>query len=1549
MKMVLKSAWWCKQQPDLADTRQGKILDRMLRDYETALVKFSAAESKEQISETANTARAALAKVETEAKKMLAEVRTALAARPDKKRRATLEQARRMLDTGLPEAVAEARQDLDPKVEATPDLLTPQAYREHLAAVVPDLARKPLNFAVLMPAGPPRPERLRILFHPTRSGRTLLRQLRAQLGAGKATFGEAAAGSIIDQLEGGAGLPAGERSTLVLRLEGGMLPNMTGLLKLMFGKMEVSQVRRVQLFAADMGEIETDDDVPSDSRNMIEESFEAFAAKVLPLADAARQRYPEQAAAINKLLQRVAGARQEGNFALALGLLRDQLVPLLKSSQRHAGLDGGDAQDLRVVPPREAGQPGEAPVRRRRLLRGLGQLMSRLQAVWRRRQDPFAEPQIEIPVDPGLLPVLREWSTNMAVLQNMAALVPEGSPEHAALTERQLSYLLKFASIPNAGAMGLQTTPLQAAQVSPIYHRNGGSPLTREATKVTAERLGTPATNTFLVSDRRVMEAVRRTRVVEGETVPVSEWTDADYDRVLRRALEGRRVFIDATPVFRDSGEAPGRIAQNLMVRLRERALANVLSQAGVTEKQLETLGTRVPGDPDSQSKTDAQLEEELRLKEVIAKRRDLVLKKLLKVSVGGTMAVGSQHALVAFDFSSQAGVEEDPWLGAEGIDSLLDHHGFTAGPHQLLECWIAQEPDIGKILKGLRVGTMPPAEVPDYDAMPAVDDYIEDFRNSEEVSAFARLADDEAEVPEPPYVKVNARALMALVEGLEESPGRESFGRSVREVLEERGLGALWQTAHKRIRLLMGEATAAKGSMRTFLDKAALIQEEVATLIAVAKPYSKEDFQRGMCANTGYLPEGFPGPDITADFTLKNSASRCFDAALTACEDMKEKVQGDQQHLAKRGLEVMVQADSYYEPTSYVLEHSMEHRQTALVPEGVRRKDHKGEERFMTLEEQIDDLKILQSGETPSRAPIDTFLCEFHHNIALDKKKYEPEKVMDQVALLISKGVVANPFTVTIDTTIARTDEEAVKAFLIRFREEISTGRMNVVIYRSAQKFDQLGGDMYNGGVMCVISAKQEGGPTPFQRALDEAGEPAPEESFQGLAHINLSAQDEVNDYRQAIADAVRRMTTPNADDRVALPAEMVMAPGNEGAAMLQVAQNTDEMAPFLDIQYPSLPLGLKPFLNGKLWSLFKSASARDTEGEIMASTRASFGFQHTNATVIGGGKMRLTPGLEDDALLARHTQTLVCVNTLMTDLQTDIAGRDDLVPGTAETLLRRSSLMEISTVEAQRTFDNLPREADPTERDAARLALVKALAADPDYSANPVRALRLIGEFSAGFLLENRDEIDQCRQNAEACLSRFRRKTPAETLLEEAGKARAANDLAGLIEILARDRAGVALSGEQRTALTGHETWRDAQTAALDAEAEARLVAAQQARDRGDAAAARAALAVPMPEPNKTLRARELTELDAWLDSVRAAIREKATLLLKNAMKSLEAGLGRYTEKYVSALETLQASNPSDLAPQITAETLRALRTRYETEIGKSELQPGPRQGMR
>lgn len=1475
----------------------------------------------------------------------------------DKDLRESLDATVHVLSKPLSDLIDEKRKTLEALAgEDEGDLNNSVLYTAYLSKILPKVKKKPMNFAFGMVSG--EADGHRLIFHRSRSSAAMAKKLRKDIGARKLVWGVAQ----------GSGADEGDdlnSKTLAFDLEGKNVPGTAKRARMMFAKLAITTIKRVLIRVdgvqvesdaeGDGDEIEelTDEDAveePQDTPALLQEGWEKLKVKVLPLLANARLAHPNPER-LQALIDDIQRLESEGKFAEAIAMTRDKGVPVLKALGRAPDKDTMlDKAPAPVAPVTDAPNPLNA---------SLGKVLGRMYPPDDRGwfmgwvTGSSAAPKtpteffggVAVTYKTGETPpneaLRRDWAINLALLQHASADLPADSPAKAALDARAMGYLLKFANIPNTTSKALdwQGNPIDLGEKDGSYHRSGASPLYEKTKALTATSLGVDDSNICLCSDPRIMEEVRRQYSSSGELVEFENFDDIEFSKVITAALAGQPAFVDVTSLMKADGgclEAAGTLTD----AFRKAVWKQVCAKHGLTATNADEL----PGD----------LADEIRAE--IDREVAFTLNQLQSnMKFGGIARMGEQPVLGVFRFPATGAVDQDSikLTDEKSMRELQGHSGFTAGPQQLFSHLTAITPDVPTALRELGVVGLPKVVFPKNQKLPKYDDFTNDFMANANVAAFSGLSAD----PSKPYAAVTSTTIAKMMTGLNEE--------GVKEKLEAQGLGHLWQLSLNRIEGFMASAVRHQDAMPDYLNDVQLIMEEISTLLSVAKPYDEASFNTAMKSETDMLPAGFEAEGISVEFSLKNSASRCFNAVLTACEDAKEAREGDAGHLAKRGLQVLVQGDSYYEPGTYVLETAKDHTAHGFDTDNID-----AEEAFNA---QFESLK--ESG-----GKLEVYLCEFHHNISYDRTEYKPEDVAGQVRKLIDGEVAANPFTVAIDTTIAKTDDPQIKGFLDAFKDEIKSGAMNVVIYRSAQKFDQMGADTYNGGVMCVIAAEESDDATTgtFKQALDRGGEPALDENIQGLTHLNKHAQEELNAYRGAIMENTAKLSNPNSTSAAKLPDDMLLSDANVGGRPLRFALNTDTSAPFVDLKFPDLtPVPEKPKVesgpefdayltkheNAKglyqdLFNLFGAMVAED-DNDLAGSHRASFGFQHANVTLIDSVKMRFNPGLEDETRLAQFSEIIVDSGDIMETALNDLKADHGLNQQEAEKAIA-TGLLRKETVLAHRGLKEALAGDDEAATNAARLAMAEAWSktAREPMACNPCGGIRELDAITEPFKTEKAAEILAIRSKCDLILSVLR--IPPKTNESHLKLARLKLDagLPGPARVALQQVAEPeAEELEQRDAMLLE---CDAQDIKWDDEAQALLEQAEAAMADVNPTAVLRALKGIDHALFKQLRKDRIDELTDWAKTQSKQGADKAVDAIKDlpddthpqvvldqiadikrslaaiaiVQEDLEGGEAGDREKVLAALDSGEASAHAAASPVVGPEILARIMTPAQAE---------------
>ena len=248
----LDKAWWRKERPN-ALKKSGPQFENGLAAYEQA-----ASPGKNGDVGALETALKLLEKI---ARDVVAEAKTLEKATKDKKEKEDLSNTIAVMERPLASAIAaERKRAADLAKAANEDeesaIIDPAEYLAYFRKFTPLLLKGQLNFAVGVPPG--KPEAVRVMFHRSQSGKTLVGHLKKELGTCKSTFGTAGATNLAEAMGDEA-----TNKTLVLDLEGRPIPALGKRVRIMLRKLKISHFNKVKILV-DGQEAETSDETDGD-------------------------------------------------------------------------------------------------------------------------------------------------------------------------------------------------------------------------------------------------------------------------------------------------------------------------------------------------------------------------------------------------------------------------------------------------------------------------------------------------------------------------------------------------------------------------------------------------------------------------------------------------------------------------------------------------------------------------------------------------------------------------------------------------------------------------------------------------------------------------------------------------------------------------------------------------------------------------------------------------------------------------------------------------------------------------------------------------------------------------------------------------------------------------------------------------------------------------------------------------------------------------------------------------------------------------------------
>lgn len=723
----------------------------------------------------------------------------------------------------------------------------------------------------------------------------------------------------------------------------------------------------------------------------------------------------------------------------------------------------------------------------------------------------------------------------------------------------------KAARIPAeaASGLGVQNTPfLASASCANEYHRSAhDNPLLLAVEQAYAADLGVNSGHLHLVGSELVDECIARGTPIglQGRVVEDVEgfegFVDQLFDSFKRDRWKERYISFDCSSMVAKLGVSQAEIAARVIAPVREAFV-----------RKLDAFVRANPDIPMGEIR-----------REIVAKMHPVIylchcdevvlLTPPLEVTKysGGDLCWRTWAVLKGMAF-------EDVDRGFRYFIVIQKHrYGFVLDPIHAKRAWLK----LKSVAAIRREAGLIDVQLAKEGTFPRAYDSLDQMLNCSAVRRF-----EELEGSNLPYVRALASGTLALIKGLRELDLDDRFARL--------NLTDFLQISYFRIINAMGEAILRRDDQIAFLNQIQLLHQELQNILVVLQPYGPGALNDAVSSRLHKVV----GPSLPAPVVCAKPSSMHCVASIIA---------GAEQQNPGRELNVVVMKDSYFETGM-------------LIPKSKRHK-------IQTV--RGEDLASSESDwySIDRENGVDLYLAEMHHNISIDRKVYSAEPLLDQVKLMYNRGVFAERFTVAIDNTIGVEGEESMREF---FKDPLISrlileGKLNVVLYRSAQKFDMFGMDNYYGGILSVINSGAAF--AMFNARMADERDQLTGPAYQGLVHYQRHAGEEIQGYRKAITDNVTQLYR-------LLPSELIHVEGSRSP--VQIAAREDETLPFLDIQTPNSRL---------LGDALYSALRRFAEAEgLPLMSRSSYGFSTTNMVHIGDCNFRLTIGLDSKETLERY-----------------------------------------------------------------------------------------------------------------------------------------------------------------------------------------------------------------------------------------------------------------------------------------------------------------------
>lgn len=418
------------------------------------------------------------------------------------------------------------------------------------------------------------------------------------------------------------------------------------------------------------------------------------------------------------------------------------------------------------------------------------------------------------------------------------------------------------------------------------------------------------------------------------------------------------------------------------------------------------------------------------------------------------------------------------------------------------------------------------------------------------------------------PFV-LTSRAFVKLIFGLQEKGLSLKFHDPIYRPFIQGSL--------ERIEHLIGEALKQRNDYFAFTLSHELIAEEILLLVNILAPYEPEDFQSTYAKN--HPLKDLPHP-VVGLFASGSGASNAI-------------IRGYKKYNSEFNLAISQHA--YFELHSYISllkSHSINHEEDVFHVRFLDTSNTEASIQTLHAEKYFPDIMFLEN----------------HNNVSSAIKEYHQTDTIAATRALLSSRPVDRPLTIVLDITLDKLHSKEVDRFLLAFSKEINEGRLHIILFRSAHKFDQLGMDKINAGYVIVYSTDAH-----MKEIFSNLTGQIQGLDYQFLTHLHTFAHFEIHDYNKIHYHNAERVY------------HKLCALINHPTSFLKFMPKPDRKLPFFDIRYP---LVRSPFASQFQQLLFHYLINEGAKEGVAIIRRAGFGFSETTLTTIGENIIRVSMG---------------------------------------------------------------------------------------------------------------------------------------------------------------------------------------------------------------------------------------------------------------------------------------------------------------------------------
>jgi hypothetical protein len=532
---------------------------------------------------------------------------------------------------------------------------------------------------------------------------------------------------------------------------------------------------------------------------------------------------------------------------------------------------------------------------------------------------------------------------------------------------------------------------------------------------------------------------------------------------------------------------------------------------------------------------------------------------------------------------------------GKSKIAKIINETGFRKSQSQIIAAWLK----LTAFANICQANSIPIAKLATKGlTIPNVCENYADFIQQPVVDKFNSLNKSTA-----PYQNILAASTVRLLKGLAEMDIDKKY--------KEKKIYDLVQISYFRILNAMNDAILRKDNFMEFYNQLEFIHQEIQNILLIVEPYDETEFEKSVIANFLTNPSSLFSPKFDKPKVhLKASCMHSVASILASVEAQK----------GSNELNVVLLKDCYFEISDAFKENKT---YQLSIFDGDKFKSQGIEEAL-----------------SKSLKKIDVFVCEFNHNISLTRNNYCVEDIIGQFKAMKNKGLLAEKCSIVIDTTLNLEQSEEARKLLVDpgIHKMIEQGELNVVLVRSAQKFDMLGFDNYYGGISLTFNDKKSF--TKFNERMDHKLDQLKGLNYQGLTHLQKFG--EIDNYRKALIESTSKFYNK-------IPKELIYH--DKMSYPMRISKREDN-GYFLDFKF-------SPYLNIEMAVVFTFVHYFAKKRKLPLTYRNSFGFATTNLTRINRRVLRLNPGLEDEETIDQYIYFIKLVQKTIDKCLADNPGK--------------------------------------------------------------------------------------------------------------------------------------------------------------------------------------------------------------------------------------------------------------------------------------------------